>query len=189
MPADETRCRSYDDDYSALLDGELPPERAAELSRHVAGCDRCRARLASLRRVDTLVSARAEPPLPADLRAGLQARIEAGADTDARSKPARRRRWLEVPAAAALAAAAAALAYLMAPEEPAPREEPVRTARTPAPAAPDTTGADLAEVPVEDVAVGLELEAMEELETLEDLDVIANLELLEALLALEEGTS
>jgi anti-sigma factor RsiW len=192
MAIDEIRCRSYEDDWSALLDGELPPERAAELSGHLTECARCRARVELLREVDALLTARGEPSIPEDLRARLQARI----DSDPRGgalgpdRPAARWRWRELPAAVALAAAAAAVAYLMAPDEPVAPEQPIRTARAPSQAAPETAAPYLTRVPVEDVAVGLELEDVEELEleAPEDLDVIANLELLEAFLALDGGT-
>ncbi len=77
VPGDEMLCRSYDADYSALLDGELTPEREAELRAHVDSCARCQARLEALRRVDVDLSALPAPPVASDLRARLQARIDA----------------------------------------------------------------------------------------------------------------
>ncbi len=228
VPGDEMLCRSYDADDSALLDGELAPEREAELSEHIDGCARCQAWLEALRRVDADLSALPAPPVANDLRARLQARIDAppsptaalqssiGAATSTaalpgRVAPRRPRRWLGAPAISAAVAAAAAIALYLAlspgeggvpsdvapeppiaraptsvPEEIAPPQERLEIAETPPPATIPVELApaigDLDAEPVEDVAVALELDFMQ------DLDVIANLELLEALVAMEEGT-
>jgi hypothetical protein len=195
MPADEIRCRSYDDDWSALLDGELPPDRVAELSGHLAGCERCRVRVAALREVDALVAARAEPAFPADLGERLAARIRAdaaraggaGRGAPGGLAPTRRPRWLMPAAALAASTAAAALVLAVWPRAGTP---PLVTPPPDTPPPGTSPPSDLAALPVEDMAVGLELETVEELdlEAPEDLDVIANLELLEAFLALEEDT-
>ena len=226
VPADEMLCRSYDADYSALLDGELTHEREAELRAHVDSCARCQARLEALRRVDANLTALPAPPVANDLRARLQARIDAqpsptaalqssiGAATSTaalpgRVAPRRPRHWLGAPAISAAVAAAAAIALYLAlspgegsmpsevapeppiahaptsvPEEIAPPRERLEIAETPAPIPVELAPAigDLDAEPVEDVAVALELDFMQ------DLDVIANLELLEALVAMEEGT-
>lgn len=66
------------DDLTALLDGELPPARAAEVTRHVAGCAACgaeRDRLAA-----GVAALRALPPAPEPspfFSARLAARIAA----------------------------------------------------------------------------------------------------------------
>lgn len=208
-------CGSYDADYSALLDGELAPEREAELRAHVDRCARCQARLEALRRVDASLAALPTPPVANDLRARLQARIDAErspvAAPPGRVAPRRPRRWQSAPAISAAVAAAAAIALYLAlspgedsspsgaapeaqiarapasePEELGPLREPLEITETLPPAThpdePEPAIADLDAEPVEDVAVALELDFMQ------DLDVIANLELLEALVAMEEGT-
>ena len=215
VPGDEMLCGSYDADYSALLDGELTPEREAELRAHVDSCARCQARLEALRRVDANLTALLAPPVADDLRARLQARIDVERPTSAslpgRIAPRRPRRWLGTPAISAAVAAAAAIALYLAlspgegslasgaapeppiaraptsvPEQIAPPQERLEIAETPPPATIPgellPAIADLDAEPVEDVAVALELDFMQ------DLDVIANLELLEALVAMEEGT-
>ena len=189
-PVDGVLCESYDPDYSALGDGELAPEREAELRAHLASCSRCRHRLATLERVDAELGALGSPSVPADLRARLQARIDAEADEErdtqrvnppGRAAPRPRRRRLAATAAVAAVAAATAL-YLAVGAERSPLptpgpETPPQIAEIP-PSSPNA----LDEEPVEDVGVALDLE------TIEDLDLIANLELLEALVALEGGT-
>jgi anti-sigma factor RsiW len=168
-------CAAFCEDYSALIDGELAPARAAEVRAHIDACPACRARLASLRRVDRSLAELSPPALPADLRTRLQSRIERpGARPLGRRAPGGRRRWLAAPAAAAAAAAAAAILYL-APGEPEPSAVVARNAT--APSSPEIAGAD--GVP-EVLPLGIE--------SVEDLDVIANLELLEAFVALDGGT-
>ena len=214
-PGDEMLCQSYDTDYSALLDGELAPEREAELRAHVDGCARCQARLEALRRVDVDLSALPAPPVASDLRARLQARIDAERSPvvapPARIVPRRRRRWLGAPVISAAVAAAAAIAlYLVlspgegslpsdAPPEPpiarapappqgaiVPPEEPLELAETPPPApVPGEPKPAIADLDAEPVE---DIAVALDLEFMEDLDVIANLELLEALVAMEGGT-
>ncbi|HEY8155229.1 MAG TPA: zf-HC2 domain-containing protein [Myxococcota bacterium] len=160
-------CRDFEADLSALLDGELAPERAAELRAHVAGCDGCRGRLAGLARVDAALAGAPAPAVPASLRARLEARLEGAGQADTRLR--RTRRAWRGRAAGALAAAAtgAALYLVVATREPA--------------LAPAQPPLDRASVPEEDLGLALEIE------TVEDLDVIANLELLELVVAAEAG--
>ena len=159
-----TGCQGFEADLSALLDGELAPERAAELRAHIGACPGCRARLAELARVDTALSAAVLPAVPGSLRARLDARL---ASTGRGDTPVRRSRRVDAPrrawrgrAAGALAAAAAGVALYLAfaTREPArpetapappqvarpleaaprevPREAPQAVAKLPAPALP-----------------------------------------------------
>jgi anti-sigma factor (TIGR02949 family) len=156
MPEDPMRCSVAEAQLSALVDGELTEAQADELRRHVAGCARCAERVAAFERAGALLSALPARPVPSDLRARLQTRIEADATEAAASAPARRtpprsappprRRWLGSPALAAAAAMAAAVAFywVLAPAErvgPGSEIEPPPIARedpSPAPTfAPD----------------------------------------------------
>lgn len=177
--SDHRACEAYDEDLSALLDGELSEERETEVRGHAASCPRCARRLDALRSVDGLLASAPAPPVPHDLRARLDARI--AADARRRRPPARppRLRRLGRPALGFAAAAAAAVLALYLG---------VRTGETPleggAPApqiartAPPTA-VDLDAVPADELAMVLEIE------TIEDLDVIANLDLLVQLVAVE----
>ncbi|HVN39053.1 MAG TPA: zf-HC2 domain-containing protein [Myxococcota bacterium] len=129
-------CTRYAEDWSALLDGELPPAREAELRAHLDDCARCRAKLASLARVDVLLAGLPVASANADLFARLRARIDANEASAAapRLAPPRRRRALRLAAAAVAAAAALAL-YLALPRprgEIAP-QPPLRVAKAPQP--------------------------------------------------------
>jgi anti-sigma factor RsiW len=127
------RCAPYEADLSALVDGELAPEREAEVRAHLGGCAECSERLEALCDVDLALASIAVPPVPAGLRAQLAERIARDAATpEARdaSRPApvrpqalrlppppasrRPRRWLSRPALAAALAAASALALYLA---------------------------------------------------------------------------
>ncbi len=210
-------CADMRDDLSALLDGELSPERAAELRSHLEDCPDCRAQLARLQDVDARLAASARGiAVPSDLRARLAARI-AGEAAAAESAAPRRGPAGRVPrlarrgvGLAAAAAAAAGLALVLArpgseiapppPPEPAlaerepapPAPEAALAGRTPAPPAPEPAPTPAAAEPAlagADLAGSDEdLALLLELETVEDLDVIANLDLLEQLVELGEGT-
>jgi hypothetical protein len=144
-------CVGYSEDLSALLDGELPPERETALRAHVEGCAACARRLAELGRVDLALSSTPLPAVPAQLRARLEQRIAADAapaERASRGGPGRAappRRRLYVPAAGLAAAAAAALYLVLRPDEPSlpgagPAQPPVAViepvAPAPAPAPP-----------------------------------------------------
>jgi len=125
MPEDPMRCSVPEEELSALVDGELAEERAHELRSHATTCARCAERVAAFERAGVLLSALPARPVPADLRARLQARIDAeGAEaaapvsrTPTRAAPPSRRRWLgsRVFATAAALAAAVALFWALAP--------------------------------------------------------------------------
>jgi anti-sigma factor RsiW len=132
-------CAAYEEDLSALLDGELAAEREEEIRAHVAGCPRCGPRLAELERVDALL---ASTPLPA-LRPGLRERLEVRLrqeerreEAESRGRKAGRlgpppaRRWLARPAWGIAAAAAAALALYLTVRSDGPG---LPAATTPAP--------------------------------------------------------
>jgi anti-sigma factor (TIGR02949 family) len=177
--SDHRTCEAYDEDLSALLDGELSEERETEVRGHAASCPRCARRLDALRSVDGLLASAPAPPVPHDLRARLDARIAADARRRRpRARPPRLRRLGRPALGFAAAAAAAVLALYLG----------VRTGETPleggAPApqiartAPPTA-VDLDGVSADELAMVLEIE------TIEDLDVIANLDLLVQLVAVE----
>jgi len=69
-----TRQRHPLEDLTALLDGALPSDRAAEVERHLAACAACRA---DERRLRGAVAALASLPPPPDLPPFFGARLEA----------------------------------------------------------------------------------------------------------------
>ena len=190
-------CLSFDEDLSALRDGELSSERAAEVEAHLAGCERCRARLASFEAVDADLHGIAAPRVAGDLESRLLARLAdersaaaqraaaqaAGAVRpvpDQRGRAPRRPGRTFAFVAAIASAAAAAVVYLAVARSPGPLgpQGPVAQRQPGAAAAVRETpgrdaGADLDAASDEDLSVAIELE------TLEDLEVIANLDVLE----------
>jgi hypothetical protein len=132
-------CQAFEADLSALIDGELVPEREARVRAHLTGCAACSGRLEALRRVDLALADLPQPAVSPRLAQQLSNRLreleeaagagaqraqarrarseaepsEAGARKarERRRAPARiARRWLSARAAIASAAAAAALA-------------------------------------------------------------------------------
>lgn len=85
----------------AYLDGELLPEEAAEVRRHLAECAACTAELHDLRTTRTLLRRLSPPPVPDDFVDDLRARLAAEATAG------RRAWWGPVPRPAVLAAAVA----------------------------------------------------------------------------------
>jgi hypothetical protein len=144
---DEDRLR-YEDDLSAFLDGELDPEREAAVRAALARSPALAARLAELRAVDEGLRGTDAPPVPSDLRARLQARIEAGVRDvpPAGRAPRRRRRWLSAPALAA-AAVAAVLALMLLVRRPGEERPPERVAGERTPAVPEAPGLPVPEAP------------------------------------------
>lgn len=76
---------SIDQELSALIDGELTAERAAELNARVASDPELKARLSTLEAVNESLRSLTPPAMPADLRARLQTRIEG--DPEATTQP------------------------------------------------------------------------------------------------------
>lgn len=208
-----TFCPEYDEDLSALLDGELSPTRAEEVRAHVAVCARCAARLAAFARVDSALSrSAAAQSLPAGLEARLRQRIGVGGtgravspEPRARGKlaPRRPRRWAAWAGAAAAACAALALLVLLRPGRETALPAPAELAQAPAARAPSPTpsrvdeaapaeppDADLADASEDDLSLALELSQLggEDVhQAVSDLDLIQNLDALERLDALDLG--
>ena len=57
------------DDY---VDGVMPAEQAAELERHLAGCEPCRAYLATYRRTRVVGAAAARVEMPEEMQMRLR---------------------------------------------------------------------------------------------------------------------
>ncbi|MCU0670703.1 MAG: zf-HC2 domain-containing protein, partial [Myxococcota bacterium] len=73
----DPRCAPFEEDLSALLDGELEAVRAEVVREHAAACAACGRRVAALRAVDaTLLRAASSPLRGEDARiAALRARL------------------------------------------------------------------------------------------------------------------
>lgn len=198
-------CLSFDEDLSALRDGELTSERAAEVEAHLAACERCRARIASFAAVDTSLRGVAAPSVAADLESRLLARLAderraatprattqaakrrpaaSGVAPEARRRPPRRPGWRLALASSLAAAAAAVVVYLglvrspgpLGPQDPSVRQGEAAGAVAVVDEKPvPNDRADLDQESDEDLSLAIELD------TLEDLEVIANLEILEQL--------
>lgn len=61
------------------LEGELPPDVRAAIEAHVAGCDRCRAFVASYRETPAILRRATAVSLPAELASSLLAAARARA--------------------------------------------------------------------------------------------------------------
>ncbi len=205
MPEIAATCLAYEEELSALIDGELSVEREVEVRAHLDACARCRARVEELCNVDLALASAELPAVPGELRQRLAARIARDAAevraAPRRAPPRRAFRRLTAPAAGLAAALALALyatlrsaptpeaPVLVAGPEPrpevveplvpvVPEPAPLELAREPA---PDLGEAELDALPEEVLAVVMELD------TIQDYDVIANLDLLERFLDLGEG--
>lgn len=202
-------CAPFDADLSALLDGELTPDREREVRAHVAECGRCAGRLDQLRAVDEVLGALAAAPVAPEVGAAVRDRVrrEAGRTAPRRRRRAPRlRRWVPAAVGAVAAAGLVALVLLdlrsegpvpMAAREPVPERagsEPSRIAEAvpphpapgpdagaPAPAPPPT----LDEVSDEEIELALALEHLGGEGEIREWELIENLDLLEKLEALE----
>jgi len=209
---DSATCRAFEEDLSALLDGELEPAREAEVRAHTAGCARCAAHLARLARVDEALRSLPDTETPADLAERLRMRLDEerrrssasaedrGRSLDARQAPPshrpqpRRRHW--IPFAATALAAALALYLVFGRPRPA-GEEPTLAERERTAPEPEIARREVPPQPLsEELVSGPELEAIRaasdeelalalDLDTLADLDVIERLDVLEQLAALD----
>jgi len=65
-------CREAIDVLADYVDGTMPADLAAELERHLAGCDPCRAYLATYRATRALVSAAAAVEMPDEMKTRLR---------------------------------------------------------------------------------------------------------------------
>jgi hypothetical protein len=150
-------CLPYDEDLSALLDGELPGERAAALRAHSATCPRCAAELEALRRANERLRSALRAPVPEeDVRiARVEARLRAclaqeapvgGRPTQKREAQApqrQRTRWIVSVGLGLAAAAALGLGLLFqarTPVHPPPAALPP-VAEVPAPPPPSPSPA------------------------------------------------
>jgi negative regulator of sigma E activity len=113
-----------DAELSALLDDALAPLEESALRAELARDPALAARLAQLAQVDAALRALPARPAPADLRARLQARLDAEVSAPPalaairggmRARPSRRRAWLAGFSAAAAAAAAALFVLVAGP--------------------------------------------------------------------------
>ena len=209
---DPATCRAFEEDLSALLDGELEPARETEVRAHAAGCARCAERLARLARVDEALRSLPDAETPADLAERLRVRLDEerrrssasaedrgrssdegrGRSLDARQAPPsqrpqpRRRRWL--PFAATALAAALALYLVFGRPRPA-GEEPTLAERERT--APEIARREVPPEPPEELVSGPELEAIqsasdEDLALALALDTLADLDVIERLDVLEQ---
>jgi anti-sigma factor RsiW len=145
-------CLPYDQDLSALLDGELPAERVAALRAHSAACPRCAAELEALGRANERLRSALRAPVPeedariARVEAQLRARLAQEAPVGGRPIPQRaarapRRRstrWIVSVGLGLAAAAALGIGLLFqarTPVKPAPATLPP-VAELPAPPPP-----------------------------------------------------
>jgi anti-sigma factor RsiW len=65
-------CRDAIEVLADYVDGVMPADLAAELERHLAGCDPCRAYLATYRKARELGAAAARVAMPAEMQARLR---------------------------------------------------------------------------------------------------------------------
>ncbi|MFP8874272.1 MAG: RseA family anti-sigma factor [Myxococcota bacterium] len=178
----------FDEELSALHDGEADSQERAALEARAQAEPDVAARLALFAQLDDALRSLPEREAPADLGLRLSARLEgeAPAGSSTRSRAAQRaplrarRRWL---AGAGLAAAAALVLYwsLSAPaaregESALPRLVAQEDSRTEAAV---RAGADVRGVSEEEVGIALHYD------TLANLEVIEQLEMLELLAALD----
>ncbi|MGA7563750.1 MAG: zf-HC2 domain-containing protein [Desulfobaccales bacterium] len=89
MPA---KCPEVQDRFSAWLDGELAPEVAAGVARHVESCARCRRELAQFEALEQALGSLPEAVPPPGLPGKVRARLP---------RP-RRRAWQSLALAASL---------------------------------------------------------------------------------------
>jgi len=65
-------CRAAIDILADYVDGAMPTELAAELERHLAGCEPCRAYLATYRKTGMLGAIAGRVDMPAEMQARLR---------------------------------------------------------------------------------------------------------------------
>ncbi len=76
--AETARCQHLLADLSDYLDGEAAAEVCAEIERHLAGCEDCRAVVDTLGKTVTLYHNLPQPNLPVATRARLFAALDLG---------------------------------------------------------------------------------------------------------------
>ncbi len=154
-----------DEELSALIDGELEPEREALLRARIAAEPDLAARVASFEGVDARLRGLPQPALSPDAAAALRARIET------EQKPRRLPAW----SAGALAAAAAVAVYLVMPgSQPTPGTSSPGSS-SPGSSSPGSAGAPevgLAQASDEEIGIALDYETLADLEVIEDLELL-----------------
>ncbi|HET8954424.1 MAG TPA: anti-sigma factor [Solirubrobacterales bacterium] len=90
----------WKEDLAAYMLGALERDEASEMERHLEGCERCREEMRWLEpALQTLPEAVERQEPPPQLRQTLMAEVQADVrEVEARSAPARPRRWLLKPA-------------------------------------------------------------------------------------------
>ena len=74
-----TTCHDLLDGLSDYLDGEASGELCAEIERHLAGCEKCRIVVDTLRKTVTLYHRLPQPQMPAQARERLYKRLDLAA--------------------------------------------------------------------------------------------------------------
>ena len=69
-------CRDLLDGLSDYLDGEASGELCADIERHLAGCEKCRIVVDTLRKTVTLYHQLPQPEMPAQARERLYKRLD-----------------------------------------------------------------------------------------------------------------
>lgn len=114
-------CRNIENDLSALIDGELPGGRQAEVIEHVDRCPQCSQRVAELQKLVTGIAALPAAPLPPQFLADVRRKLrqEKSSWVDRLFRPV----WWKVPleACAAVLIVAGVMAWL----RPTPSQPPV----------------------------------------------------------------
>jgi anti-sigma-K factor RskA len=109
----ETEHDRWRDDLAAYALGALEPGEAADLERHIAGCEECKVELDWLRPAAQVLPEsveRLEPPV--ELRARLFEQVHSEAPRPEPSAAPRRARWLALRPVAGLAAAVLVVAAI-----------------------------------------------------------------------------
>jgi len=70
-------CRELIEILDDYVDATMPADRAAELERHLAGCDACHAYLATYRATRRIGAAAARVEMPEEMRSRLRAFLAA----------------------------------------------------------------------------------------------------------------
>ena len=87
-------CRNIEADLSALIDGELPAERQAEVIEHVDNCPACARRVAELQRLAAGIGALPQQEPPLQFLAGVRRKLQPAHRWEAALfRPV----WLKVP--------------------------------------------------------------------------------------------
>lgn len=104
-------CRAFLTDFSAFIDGDLPPDRRDEYQAHVDCCESCLAHLAAYRRGITVLKS-LEEVTPVDLWTRLEQRLWVGPDLAVIEGDRGRPRVRRIPGVWRSAVALAAVAVL-----------------------------------------------------------------------------